>query len=46
MIWKLVPIALLLFAVVLAWRYPRSLHLVKAVLAFTAAIIILIQFVC
>ena len=41
MIWSLIPIALLLIAVVLAWRYPRSLHLMKAALAFTAAIIIL-----
>ena len=41
MILQLVPIVLLLTAVVLAWRYPRSLHLVKAALAFTAAIIMM-----
>jgi uncharacterized membrane protein YhhN len=41
MIWKLVPIALLLSAVALAYRYPQSHHLIKAGLAFSAAAIIL-----
>jgi len=40
-VWRLFPLALMLIAIVLAWRHPRSLHLVKAALAFTAALIIL-----
>lgn len=41
MIERLIPISLLLTAIILAWRYPRSHHLVKAGLAFIAAIIML-----